>query len=232
VLPPGAPDSILARNKHGVYCVPRAARARLAARVTLEGEVWESDTVDLVAGVDPTGDIVHAGTFFGDFLPAFAASRADGAIVWAFEPGEQNRRCTEITISLNGLENVKLTPAGLSASEGSALLAVGDRDGTPLGGASRLISDPSRLRWWDSERVRLVAVDDVVPADRRVAAIPLDVEGHEQEALQGALATIVRWRPLIVLETMPAPAWVAEHLTPLGYTPQQPVDRNVVLRCA
>ena len=76
-----------------------------------------------------------------------------------------------------------------------------------------------------------MALDDVVAGDRRVAAIQLDVEGHEQAALEGAMRTIERCRPLIVLETLPEAQWVEQHLAPLGYRAEGSVNRNFVLRC-
>jgi FkbM family methyltransferase len=230
-LPEDAPDSVVARNEHGMYCVPRSSQHRPVAQAVMRSQVWESETLDLVRGADREGDIVHAGTFFGDFLPALARSRARGAVVWAFEPGSENYRCTEVTRMLNELENVVLTHAGLAAGGGKALLATSDREGLPLGGASRLIADPARARWWPNEEVQLVALDDVVAADRRVAAIQLDVEGHEQAALEGAMRTIERCRPLIVLETLPEAQWLEQHLAPLGYRADGSVNRNFVLRC-
>jgi FkbM family methyltransferase len=231
-LPADAPDCVVASNEHGLYCVPRSSQHRPVAQAILQSRVWESDTLELVCGAESTGDIVHAGTFFGDFLPALSRSRADGAIVWAFEPGGENHRCTEITALLNELANVVLTRAGLDAKGGTALLATGDREGLPLGGASRIITDPARARWWSNEEVRIVAVDEVVGADRRVAAIQLDVEGHELDALAGAMRTIERCRPLIVLETLPEASWIEEHLTPLGYRLQGSVNRNFVMHSA
>jgi FkbM family methyltransferase len=230
-LPQDAPDSVVARNEHGMYCVPLSSEHRPVAQAILQSRVWESETLDLVRGAERDGDIVHAGTFFGDFIPALARSRTNGAIVWAFEPGDENHRCTEITVALNGLENVVLTHAGLDAEGGKALLATSDREGLPLGGASRIISDPARARWWANEEVRLVAVDEVLASDRRVAAVHLDVEGHERQALAGALRTIERCRPLIVLETLPEAEWIEEHLSSLGYRVDGSVNRNFVLRC-
>ena len=50
----------------------------------------------------------------------------------------------------------------------------------------------------------------------------VDVERHEQEALAGALATIRRCRPAILVETVPETTWIDEHLkeeaTFRGYT--------------
>ncbi len=230
-LPADAPEAVVARNEHGLYCVPRSSLHRPVAAAILAGGVWERATLELMCGVDSGGDIVHAGAYYGDFLPALAHSRDAGALVWTFEPGAENHRCTEITMALNELSNVVLTRACLSEHSGSTLLAVGGRDGVPLGGSSSVIRDPVRARWWDSEEVPMVALDDVVPAERHVALIQLDVEGHEKEALLGALATIERCRPMIILESLPRAAWVDEHLGPLGYRVRESIEHNTVLSC-
>jgi FkbM family methyltransferase len=229
-LPSDAPASVVASNEHGAYCVPQSSLHRPVARTILDARVWEPKTLDLLRSADANGDIVHAGTFFGDFIPALANSRERGAIVWAFEPNLENYRCAGITIELNSLENVVLTNAGLSRQSDTALLATSDRNGVPLGGGSRLIHDPAGAKGLSNEQVKLVAIDDVVSGDRRVAVIQLDVEGHEQEALAGAMRTIERCRPLIVLETLPPESWVAEHLAPLGYRVAETIDANTVVR--
>ncbi len=94
-----------------------------------------------------------------------------------------------------------------------------------------MIRDAARARWFGNEEIELCSVDDVLDAERRVALIHLDVEGHEQSALSGALGTIARSRPTIVVETLPDAGWLAEHLEPLGYTLQGTVNINHVLRC-
>jgi FkbM family methyltransferase len=230
-LPDGVLDFVAAANENGVYCVPRSSQHRLVAQAILQGRVWEAETLNLICGTDSSGDVVHAGTFFGDFLPPLARSRADGALVWAFEPNRENFRCAQVTILLNDLHNVKLDQTGLGAESAAARLATRDREGVPLGGASRVIKDPSRVRWWPNEEVNLVSVDQTVASDRQVAVIHLDVEGHEQEALTGAMRTIERCRPLIVLETVPGADWLAANLEPLGYRVEGSVNRNSVLRC-
>jgi FkbM family methyltransferase len=179
--------------------------------------------------VDPDGDIVHAGTFFGDFLPALARTRKDGARIWAFEPSRENHRCAEITVLLNDLTNVSLMSAALGAEPGTAILATSNRAGVPSGGASRLVHDAVAGR--SEEAVDVVRLDDVIGDDRRVALVQLDVEGFEQSALEGAMNTIRRCRPLLVLESFPA-VWFNEHLEPLGYVATGWVDANRVLRCA
>jgi FkbM family methyltransferase len=199
----------------------------------IEGDVWERETVDLLTGSDPAGDIVHAGTFFGDFVPALARSRGPGAKVWAFEPNTENYRCAQVTVLLNDLSNVVLTNAALDADVGEARLAVRSADGLALGGGSYLVGgdapDPNVL---ETQGVRLATIDGTVPANRRVVAIHLDVEGHEAEALLGATQTIERCRPLLVLEVPPDDAWFATHLPDCGYTAVGRVCENTILRPA
>jgi FkbM family methyltransferase len=230
-LPAGALECLVATNEYGTYCVPQASQHRPVAQAILLSRVWEEDTLDLVRDADLEGDIVHAGTFFGDFLPALARSRTNGALVWAFEPGGENFRCAERTVLLNDLHNVVLTHAALGSEPGTALLQTTNNDGVPLGGASRLLRDPMSAGAGPKEEVQVVAVDEVIGRDRRVAVIHFDVEGHERFALTGAMQTIERCRPLIVLETLPV-AWVAEELAPLGYESGGSIDGNVILRCS
>lgn len=228
-LPANAPNSLLARNEHGLYCVPRAAIGPIP-RWTAKGEVWEASTIDLIRDADPTGDIVHAGTFFGDFIPALARSRTGGALIWGFEPGSENYRCAEITTELNELDNVVLRHAGLGAESGTARLAITDTSGRPVAGASRVIRGPARSRWFENEQIQIVSIDEAIPDDRRIVVIHLDIEGYEQWALAGAMRTIERCRPLLVLETLPEEDWIEENLAPLGYVRQGTVDINSILR--
>jgi FkbM family methyltransferase len=220
-LPKGALDCVLARNEYGVYCVPRASRRRPAAQAVLQGQVWEKATVDLMRGTP--GDVVHAGTFFGDFLPALASGRADA--IWAFEPNSESYRCAKITVALNDLQ-VTLTPAALGKASGVGTLATTNSQGRPSGGGSRLISNASDgVR---TETVALVTVDEVVPEDRVVGVLQLDVEGQEQQALLGALRTVQRCRPLLILEHLPERDWLEEHLP--GYRLAGSLDGNAVLQ--
>jgi hypothetical protein len=66
---------------------------------------------------------------------------------------------------------------------------------------------------------------------RTVAIIQLDLEGHEQRALTGALRTIRRCGPALVMETLPDAGWIARNLTLLGYRLGERPAENVVLAC-
>lgn len=225
----------VAYNQYGAYCVPDASRHRPAARAVLAGEVYEPDTIAFMRANCKAGDIVHAGTYFGDFLPALATALAPAAKVWAFEPSPESYRCARITLELNAIDNVVLTRAGLGAERASGLVRTLDDDGHALGGASRITSEDAS-RAVGAERVEMLTVDEAVGPDRQVSLLQLDVEGHEQQALAGALETIRRCRPHLIVEVLPnstllESAWFANHILALGYRKLTELHGNSVFSC-
>lgn len=215
--PAGTLDCAVGYNRFGAYCVPRSSHHRPAAQAILRSKVWEEETLDFLTEVD--GSIVHAGTFFGDFIPALSRSRPD-AHVWAFEPNGESFRCSQITIALNGLTNVTLTHGALDAAPGEGRLRTVDRHGRPLGGGSHLSTE--------GESVPLLSIDSSVTGS--VSAIQLDVEENERRALAGAMKTIEANRPVLVLETLPDSSWLTRELAPLGYGSPEAMGHNHVLR--
>ena len=219
------PKTLIAANRYGRYCVPASSQHRPAARAILGGDIWEPGTIDFLASHCGDGDIVHAGTYFGDFLPALAVAVAPAARIWAFEPCGENFRCAQITLELNGIHNVSLAHAALGAGAGTALLYTGPTGKLPLGGMSTIRS--AREPGKDYEEVPLVAIDSAIPQDRYVSIIQLDVEHYEEQALAGALSTIRRCLPLLVLERLPVNrTWFRENVVALGYRKTGRVDMN------
>jgi hypothetical protein len=49
--------------------------------------------------------------------------------------------------------------------------------------------------------------------------------------LEGAMETIRRCKPIIIVETLPSEDWLSQNLFPLGYRLAEPVYYNSVLRC-
>lgn len=209
---------VIAANDHGLYCVPMKAAHRPACQAILSGKVWERNTIRSICD-HADGDVVHAGTFFGDFLPILSRSFEQ---VWAFEPNPDSFKCAEITLRLNDITNVRLVNGGLGRAEGTASLRTTKEDGTYLGGGSFIEEG--------SGDTRIFAIDAVVPRDRRIGAIHLDVERFEGEALAGALETIRRWRPTIIVETVPADSDAFVAMKEMGYRPVEQIDGNVIYK--
>lgn len=216
----GGSNSVLqccvAYNKYGGYCIPMNSRRRPAAQKVFRGEVYERETIEYIEENAAKGDIVHAGTFFGDFLPALSRACSDGATLWAFEPNPESFRCAQITSLINGLENIVLRNAGLGADKGMYPMMIVDENGRSLGGASRFVEAPEEGTK-NNIFVDITTVDDVVPSERKVSVLQLDVEGFEKMALIGAMSTIERNRPIIIIESVPEKEWFSKQVLKLGY---------------
>lgn len=219
-------ECLIARNEHGVYCVPKSSSHRPAALAILKGQVWEPDTLATIRRFAGGGDIVHAGAYFGDFLPAISRALDPSAKLWAFEPHPESFQAASITLRLNALVNVDLQALGLSDRVAKYPLLVKDH-GECLGGGSRILRSELR-KSEETVQISVAPLADLIPAHRAVSVLQLDVEGHEVAALAGARTIIQRWLPTIIIETLNE-GWVAENLTPLGYHLIGRCHRNSVL---
>ncbi|MFL5237899.1 MAG: FkbM family methyltransferase [Rhizomicrobium sp.] len=221
---------LTASNQFGTYCVPASSMHRVAASIVLSGRVWESRTINFMMANCGTGDIIHAGAYFGDFLPALSHAVNRSAFVWAFEPNTENFYCATKTVELNGLENIRLTNSALGARTENMLLKVRGTDGRASGGVSRLVHKQKPGAGY--EDVKVIAGDDVVPSDRAVSILQLDVEGFELDALAGLVGTIRRCMPIIILERVPPEVWFQENILTLGYEFRGQVHANSIFATA
>ena len=214
----------VAANRYGRYCVPESSSWRPASRCALQGAVWEEKTIEFIRKHAGGGDVIHAGAFFGDFLPAVSQALAPGCMLWAFEPNPENYSATCETCRLNALANVILHNAALGSETGVATMKVRE-GGRALGGMSAIV-EKMTAPIDDHISVPVERIDDIV-SDRYIGIVHLDVEGYEEPALEGAMQTISRCRPIIILETVPA-EWCRARLAPLGYRNRGTVHENTV----
>jgi len=215
----------IATNEYGSYCVPQSGSHRPAAKAILAGKVWEPETISFMRANCAGGDVVHAGMYFGDFLPGVSSALGAETLLWGFEPNPESFECATLTASINGLENVRLVHAGLGSKSGTVRIQVATPAGKHLGGKSRIIED--QMERQGTVEVPSFTIDSIV-GERKVGLIQLDVEGFEQHALDGAMQTINRWRPIIVVETPPSKEWFERKLRPLDYLISDKVHANLV----
>lgn len=208
---------LFASNIYGRYCIPAISAHRPAARRVLAGHVYEPDTLLFLRAIP--GPIIHAGTYYGDFLPALSTSRH--STIYAFEPNPLNYECARRTCEMNNLQNIQLIHAGLSDQACTLPLKIWDDDGFNLGGHSHITITANER----TIPVKMIRLDDVIPEHEQIAIIQLDVEGHEQQALMGARAIIERCRPIIIVETVPDINWLRE----INYQVLRTIHANSVL---
>lgn len=223
-------NASIAYNRYGAYCVPLSTQHRTLNQKILAGEVFEPDTIAYIRENAGDGDVIHAGTFFGDFLPGISAGIKESARIWAFEPNPESFACARITMLLNHIENVELLPYGLGEKSSTAWLQTKNSKGVSLGGSSSVNAEKSSKDKY--REIQLVAIDDVIPEDRQISILQLDVEGFEEEALKGALKTIKRCLPTLILETdkgICSTKWFADNILSLGYAIGEKIHYNRVV---
>lgn len=172
------------------YFVPYYARTRRVGSHILAGKYYEARTHDLVEIIlrGTQGDMIHAGTSFGDMLPSF--SKKCPGTVYAFEPVLENYVMARLCVQENDLDNVVLMHAALGPEMSNCRMDVFVEDGTHRGGTSRVAAKGQMATMLKIDMLGL----------EKVALIQLDVEGFEAAALEGAVETIRRNRPHVLVE--------------------------------
>ena len=179
-------ERTIAKNQYGLYSIPKSVEYTYTADFILKGGVHEDTTIEYLKSIG--GNIIHAGSGFGDFLPALK----DCDSVWAFEPNTLMYESSLETISLNNISNVKLFPYALGRYDGIGNLKHIDERGLEMGPRSEM--DDYGVQ------VKMVKMDSIIPKDTKISVIHLDLEGYEFAALNGAKEIIERDKPIIVLE--------------------------------
>lgn len=133
-------------NAYGRSCVPAGLETRPAVKAVRAGGIYEPQTMAFMRAHAGGGDIVHAGTFFGDVLPGVAAAM----------------------------------------------------------------------------------LDFVIPRDRQVTIVQLDVEGHEKRAFKGAYHLIHRCRTILILEKQGNETWIQRTFRGLGHWVRGKLHGNFV----
>ena len=162
-------------------------------------------------------------------MPALSINCDEESKIWAFEPIKEHYKCASITLLLNKIENVNLSHAGLGNINKPHIMMVKDEDGRSLGGGSLVIGNQENIDSESIESIDIVCLDEYIPKDRSISIIHLDIEGFEQQALEGAMMLIKKNLPVLILETLPDNNWLRDHLFSIGYKVEREILGNTIL---
>ena len=139
--------------------------------------------------------VLDIGAYRGDTAAFFRKYVGERGRVYAFEPDEINHRYLVENISANKLDNVFPVPKALLDKNTNCNLI-----STPESG-SFLFVIKDALDTNSYSEIEATTVDDFVADQKinRIDFIKSDIEGCEQEMLQGARATIQRHHPKLAL---------------------------------
>ncbi len=214
---------VYAQNIYGKYYIPYNSVHRPCPQIILKGGVWEYETLKFIESEYKGGDIIHAGAYFGDFLP-FLSSISKNFNVFAFEPVLENYKCSRLNLSLNNIKNVELFNNTLSNTN-DKLYIKKTLDGVFLGGASHVSTNKNYDQVSDG-----IKIDDLFNKIIKCSIIHLDIEGHETQALLGAKNIINHFKPILIIESAINDPTVKELLIMNNYKFLKKVNDNFVLK--
>ncbi|MDR3155324.1 MAG: FkbM family methyltransferase [Deltaproteobacteria bacterium] len=133
-------------------------------------------------------DIIDVGGYCGD--SAIILAEATDRKVHVFEPVPPHQDMVRNTLRFNGVENCELVPLALGErSKDSVIYFFGS-------GSSLSKFDKETERQLTQIKVKVIPLDEYVAENRlEVGFIKVDIEGYEQQFLEGARKTISEQRP-------------------------------------
>lgn len=189
-------------NKYGSYVIPQEIEYTYNAKTIMNGGVHEEVTIEFIKSYKT---IIHAGTGFGDFLPALK----DCERVFAFEPNMLMSECALKTIELNNLTNVQLCNLALGDVNSYCSLNHIDSKGREMGPRTEVGRYGSDCQ--------MITLDSYIPVNVKIDLIHLDTEGYELKILEGTKRLIEKDRPVIVLEIDARAVEYNEYMENIGY---------------
>lgn len=192
----------------------------------LYGE-WGEAEAHLFSQIVRRGDtVIDAGANIGTHTLALAQLVGKHGRVHAFEPLPFSFDLLEANIAANDHASVRCYPMCLGAESGTVEFPLATPQSASNLGA---IGFYVKKMWPNCKTLErpIITIDSL--ALRRLDFIKIDVEGHELEVLDGAMATIAASRPALFVETINAVAIsdhgddgfapaIIERLRPLGYS--------------
>ena len=163
---------------------------------------WRDERAEIAAlvGAIRPGDVaVDVGANKGSFLPSLSWAAGPGKVV-AFEPQPVLAEYLYRACRAARLSNVVVEASGVSDSPGTLTLHVpGAGAASPGASFEPAVAGLAPGR---GVAVSVVSLDDYFRGEtRRIAAVKIDVEGHELSVLRGARRVLDRHGPLVVVES-------------------------------
>lgn len=175
-----------------------AAADDLAVGKCIQQGSYEPDVTNVFRKfVKPGMNVIDLGANIGYFTMLSATLVGATGTVLAVEPNHRNVKLMEASRRVNNFENI--TIAQVAAGRETGILVLNPSHSNGL--TSDLSANINAVL--GAETVPSIRVEALVPQERRIDFIKVDVEGAEFNALFGCYEIIKRDRPVIVSEFSP-----------------------------
>jgi FkbM family methyltransferase len=144
--------------------------------------------------------VIDIGAHMGMYTLTASKLVGESGVVLALEPSTREFQRLTFHVTLNDLKNVRCLQTAASSSFGEATLKIGSEWNSGHNTFGEFFNESVEMI--REERVLTQTVDALVAGQglERVDIIKIDVEGHEFQVLAGAVDTITRFRPRILIE--------------------------------
>jgi FkbM family methyltransferase len=171
----------------------------LSKAIWLNGH-YEKGTTELIAETLDKGDsFVDIGANIGYFTVIAANSVGGEGAVHSYEPISENVELLKRNIDSNNLKNVNIRESVVSSFSGEIEIGISARKG----------QHSTKKDFKERKKKKCVTLDEEIKQE--IDLIKIDVEGAELQVIEGAMATIKRFKPAIILEYNPD-SWSDEQI--------------------
>ena len=159
-------------------------------KALLNDRIWEKKITNLFNHyIQEDWVVVDAGAYIG--LHTLTLSKLAKEVI-SFEPQPLVYQCLKNTLEKQNIDNVKLYHLALSNKKSDTHIHTNNDGDASIEG----IRDAKFNMKFPCETNKL---DNII--NKKIHLIKIDVEGHEWELIDGATKTIIKHRPIIILET-------------------------------
>src|ERR1700680_4535056 len=185
-------NSALVIGKHGYFLVNRND-FYIGKSIEIYGEHGEIESVFLQSLVKEGDNVIEGGANIGAHTISLAKAVGQQGRIFAFEPQHACYALLQAQIALNQLGNIHAFNEGVGRIRGQLWMPMIDyaQLGT-FGGVAM-----SNEKTSGAEAVDVITLDEKL-GDTSCALLKIDVEGMEEEVIQGGLNLIKGQRPLLL----------------------------------
>ena len=174
----------------GVYYPEKNESAVIRALLT--DRIWEKKAYDKYRSyITDKHTVIDCGAFIGSHTLKFAELASK---VYAFEPVPLIHHCLQLTLEQKNINNVILSCNALGSEKNDSIIYTNYNGDSSMDGIRN-------KRFNNNFKTKVDTLDNIIPPNEKIDFIKIDVEGSEWEVIEGATNLIMKWKPMIMLET-------------------------------